>query len=37
LGGAAVTDTPEQFKKFIIADRAKWQKLADDANLHERE
>jgi tripartite-type tricarboxylate transporter receptor subunit TctC len=37
LGGTAVTDTPEQFKNFIIADRAKWQKLADDASLHEKE
>jgi tripartite-type tricarboxylate transporter receptor subunit TctC len=37
LGGAALTDTPEQFKNFIIADRAKWQKLADGANLHEKE
>jgi tripartite-type tricarboxylate transporter receptor subunit TctC len=37
LGGTVVTDAPEQFKNFIIADRAKWQKLADDANLHEKE
>jgi tripartite-type tricarboxylate transporter receptor subunit TctC len=37
LGGTVVTDAPEQFKKFIVADRVKWQKLADDANLHERE
>jgi tripartite-type tricarboxylate transporter receptor subunit TctC len=37
LGGTAVTDTPDEFRKFLIEDRAKWQKLADDANLHEKE
>jgi tripartite-type tricarboxylate transporter receptor subunit TctC len=37
LGGTAVTDTPDEFKKFLIEDRAKWQKLADEANLHDKQ
>ena len=36
LGGTAATDTPAEFKKFLTDDRAKWQKLADEANLHEK-
>jgi tripartite-type tricarboxylate transporter receptor subunit TctC len=37
LGGTVVTDTPEEFKAFLTTDRAKWQRLADEANLHESE
>lgn len=33
LGSTAVTDTPAEFKKFISDDRAKWQKLAKEANI----
>lgn len=36
-GGTAATDTPAQFEQFIVADRAKWKKLAGDANLREKE
>jgi tripartite-type tricarboxylate transporter receptor subunit TctC len=37
LGGTPMTDTPDQFKTFMTNDRAKWQKLADEAHLHESE
>jgi tripartite-type tricarboxylate transporter receptor subunit TctC len=37
LGGTPTTDTPDQFKTFMTNDRAKWQKLADEAHLHESE
>jgi tripartite-type tricarboxylate transporter receptor subunit TctC len=33
IGGTVATDSPEAFKKFLIEDRAKWQKLAQDAHL----
>jgi tripartite-type tricarboxylate transporter receptor subunit TctC len=36
LGGTPATDTPAEFRKFLTDDRAKWQRLADEANLHEK-
>jgi tripartite-type tricarboxylate transporter receptor subunit TctC len=33
LGSTAVTDSPAEFKKFIMNDRAKWVRLAKEANL----
>lgn len=33
IGATAATDSPEEFKHFIIADRAKWQDLAEKAHL----
>ena len=36
LGGMPATNTPDEFKKFLIDDRAKWEHLADEANLHEK-
>jgi tripartite-type tricarboxylate transporter receptor subunit TctC len=37
LGGTSASDTPAEFRKFLTDDRAKWEKLADAANLHEKE
>lgn len=33
LGATAGTNSPAEFKKFITADRAKWQSLAKEANI----
>lgn len=33
LGATAAANTPAEFKKFIADDRAKWQRLAKEANL----
>ena len=33
LGAAATTNTPAEFKTFLTADRSKWQRLSDQANL----
>ena len=33
LGATAVTNRPSEFRKFITDDRAKWQKLAKEANI----
>jgi tripartite-type tricarboxylate transporter receptor subunit TctC len=33
LGATATANTPAEFKRFLIEDRAKWQRLSDQANL----
>jgi tripartite-type tricarboxylate transporter receptor subunit TctC len=33
LGAAAASDTPAEFKTFIIKDRAKWKKVATEAHI----
>jgi tripartite-type tricarboxylate transporter receptor subunit TctC len=33
LGAAATTNAPSEFKTFLINDRAKWQRVSDQANL----
>jgi tripartite-type tricarboxylate transporter receptor subunit TctC len=33
LGAAAAISSPAEFKKFLIEDRAKWQRLAEQAHL----
>jgi tripartite-type tricarboxylate transporter receptor subunit TctC len=33
IGATAATDSPEEFKSFIAADRTKWQDLAKKAHL----
>ena len=33
LGAAATTNGPAEYKTFLINDRAKWQKVSDQANL----
>jgi tripartite-type tricarboxylate transporter receptor subunit TctC len=34
LGATPAANTPAEFRKFIADDRAKWQRLAKEANLH---
>lgn len=34
LGATSTTNSPAEFKKFLTEDRAKWQRLAAEANLH---
>jgi len=33
LGATATANTPAEFKRFLIEDRMKWQRLSDQANL----
>jgi tripartite-type tricarboxylate transporter receptor subunit TctC len=33
LGATATANTPAEFKRFLIEDRAKWQRVSDQANL----
>jgi tripartite-type tricarboxylate transporter receptor subunit TctC len=33
LGATATANTPGEFKRFLIEDRAKWQRVSDQANL----
>lgn len=33
LGATALSDKPDEFREFIRADRAKWQKVAQEAHL----
>jgi tripartite-type tricarboxylate transporter receptor subunit TctC len=33
LGATAIASTPAEFKHFLIEDRAKWQRVSDQANL----
>ena len=33
LGATATANTPAEFKRFLIEDRTKWQRLSDQANL----
>ncbi len=33
LGATAQTSTPSEFKAFLIADRAKWQRLSDEVGI----
>jgi len=35
LGATALSDTPQQFTRFIRDDLAKWQKVAKDAHIAE--
>jgi tripartite-type tricarboxylate transporter receptor subunit TctC len=35
LGAVAATDTPQEFQQFIRDDRAKWQKIAKEADIKE--
>jgi tripartite-type tricarboxylate transporter receptor subunit TctC len=34
LGATPAGDTPDEFLQFIKTDRARWKKVADEANLH---
>ena len=34
LGATPAGDTPDEFLQFIKTDRARWKKVAEDANLH---
>ena len=36
LGASSASDTPQEFTKFIRADRAKWKKVAKEAHISDK-